>query len=490
MSDMSNERLLAIVRDLIHKADETEIVEFKENQNSETMIGKLISALSNSAAVQDKRFAYVIWGVHDADRAVVGTRFSPENEMVGNQGLQIWLSSMLDPAPNYRFETIQLDGRKVVVLKIPAASVAPVEFQRRAYVRVGSATPALSDHRQLQRSLWAKLQTFAWETAVAADFVLSKDVIKLLDYKGYLERTGQAEASDTEDALSRMVADELIVKVATDRYDILNLGAILFANALSDFGSEIQRKGLRFVRYDGEGRNDPTILSGDGNKGYAEALTGFTPYIINQLPVVEKYVGAVRKEEKLLPELAIRELLANALIHQDMMATGSGPMVELFINRLEISNPGDSLVPPKRFLDAPPRSRNEQLARMMRRMGLCEERGTGVEKVISEAERYLLPPPEFRQKPNAVRTILHAPRVFSEMSQDERLSACYQHAALLFKRGHRMTNSSLRLRFGLEDTGSSRSQMSKVIRAAQDEGDIKPYDSASPRSGYVPVWDE
>jgi len=490
VSDIVDERLLAILRDLISAADETEIVEFKENQNSADMIGKLISALSNSAALQGKPFAHVVWGVRDSDRVVVGTKFSPENETKGNQGLSMWLSTMLDPAPDYQFETLQMDRQRLVVLKVPAAALAPVEFQRSAYVRVGSATPPLSSQRQMQRALWAKLQTFAWETAVAADFVASREVVELLDYRGYLERTGQAEASSTEDALSRMIADQLIVKVATDRYDILNLGAILFAHSLSDFGPSLQRKGLRFARYDGLGRDDPMSLSIDGNKGYAEALTAFTPYLIDILPVVEKYIGAVRKETKLLPDLAIRELLANALIHQDMTATGTGPQVELFSNRLEISNPGEALVPPNRFLDAPPRSRNEQLARMMRRMSLCEERGTGVDKVISEVERHQLPPPEFRQKPDAVRTVLHAPRAFLDMSQEERLRACYQHAGLLFVKGERMANATLRLRFGLEDTQSSRSQMSKLIRAAQDEGYIKPYDAASPRSGYIPVWEE
>ena len=490
MTIASDERLLAIIQDLIKAADETEIVEFKENQNSADMIGKLISALSNSAAVQGKPFAYVIWGVRDANRTVVGTRLDPDNEAKGNQGLLLWLSTMLDPTPDFKFETVDFDGNRLVVLKIPAATLAPVEFQQKAYIRVGSATPPLSSQRQIQTALWGRLQTFAWETAVAADFVRSRDVIKLLDFQGYLERTGQAQATDTEDALSRMIADKLIVKVATDRYDILNLGAILFAHSLSDFSSALQRKGLRFARYDGMGRDDPMILAVDGNKGYAESLIKFTPYLINLLPVVEQYVGAVRKEAKLLPELAIRELLANALIHQDMTATGTGPQVELFSNRVEISNPGEALIRPSRFLDAPPRSRNEQLARMMRRMGLCEERGTGVDKVISEVEKNQLPSPDFRQKPDGMRVVLYGPRAFSDMTQDERLMACYWHAVLLFVREERMTNSTLRLRFGLEDAGSPRSQMSKLIKAAQDEGLIKPYDAASPRSGYIPVWEE
>ncbi len=88
------------------------------------------------------------------------------------------------------------------------------------------------------------------------------------------------------------------------------------------------------------------------------------------------------------PELAIRELVANALIHQDFFISGAGPMVEIFENRIEITNPGSPLVSTARFIDTPPRSRNETLASMMRRFGICEERGSGIDKVITQVELY------------------------------------------------------------------------------------------------------
>ena len=54
-----------------------------------------------------------------------------------------------------------------------------------------------------------------------------------------------------------------------------------------------------------------------------------------------------------------------------------GPQVELFSGRLEITNPGKPLVQIDRMIDLLPRSRNEALAALMRRMGLCEEQGSG-----------------------------------------------------------------------------------------------------------------
>ena len=97
----------------------------------------------------------------------------------------------------------------------------------------------------------------------------------------------------------------------------------------------------------------------------------------------------------MFPELAVRELVANALIHQDFFVTGAGPMVEIFDDRIEITNPGEPLVDTQRFVDTPPRSRNEALASLMRRFRICEERGSGIDKVVLQVELFQLPAPLF-----------------------------------------------------------------------------------------------
>lgn len=121
---------------------------------------------------------------------------------------------------------------------------------------------------------------------------------------------------------------------------------------------------------------------------------------------------------------------------------------------------------------------------------MCEQQGTGIDKVISQAEFYQFPPPDFRQELDAVRTVLYAPRTFAQMTLDERIRACYQHAGLGFVNGQRMTNSTLRERFGLDDSPSATSQVSKVIRAAKDEGLIKADETGSSNHRYIPDWDE
>ena len=133
-------------------------------------------------------------------------------------------------------------------------------------------------------------------------------------------------------------------------------------------------------------------------------------YINDQLPSSEEIGRALRREVRMFPKIAVRELVANALIHQDFSMTGTGPMVEIFTDRIEITNPGPPLIDPLRFIDEPPQSRNEALAAMMRRLNICEERGTGIDKVIAEIELYQLPAPDFQATPKHTRAFLFAPR--------------------------------------------------------------------------------
>jgi len=148
------------------------------------------------------------------------------------------------------------------------------------------------------------------------------------------------------------------------------------------------------------------------------------------LPVNEVIEKALRKTVAVFPELAVRELVANALIHQAFFVTGAGPMVEIFDDRIEITNPGEPLVDTQRFVDTPPKSRNETLASMMRRFRICEERGSGIDKVIAQIEIYQLPAPLFEVPEGCTRVVLFAHKPLIAMDKAERVRACCLHAAL------------------------------------------------------------
>ena len=135
--------------------------------------------------------------------------------------------------------------------------------------------------------------------------------------------------------------------------------------------------------------------------------------------------------------------------------TPEGSTIELFSDRIEITNPGTPLINTLRFIDEPPQSRNEALAAFMRRLNICEERGSGIDKVIDAVESHQLPAPEFLAMESHTTTILFSPRTFTEMNRDDKVRACYQHACLRFVCRDVMTNATLRKRFGISETNAA-----------------------------------
>ena len=188
------------------------------------------------------------------------------------------------------------------------------------------------------------------------------------------------------------------------------------------------------------------------------------------------------------PEMAIRELVANAIIHQNFFMKGTSPMIEIFNDRMEITNPGIPLIDKSRFVDHPPVSRNEKLASFMRRIGVCEERGSGYDKVVAQTEAYQLPAPDIDLYENHTKVTLFAHTEYAKMSKSDRLRACYLHACL--KRVNRdfMTNSSLRERFQIDTKNSS--MVSRLLNEACDAGLIKiSEESTSDKNRkYLPYW--
>jgi len=197
---------------------------------------------------------------------------------------------------------------------------------------------------------------------------------------------------------------------------------------------------------------------------------------------------AFRREMKMFPEIAVRELVANALIHQDFAETGTSVAIEIYSDRMEVSNPGRSFISPDRFIDEY-QSRNERLAGLARRIGICEEKGSGIDKVVSAAEAFQLPAPDFRVGALRTSVILFAHRDFESMDRAERVRACYQHCCLRYVTNQKMTNQSLRERFKLSEEKSA--VASQIIAAAIDANRIKladPSQTSLRYRSYSPFW--
>jgi len=480
------EYLAGLVRELCKLPHEVEWVEFKQNHATPQEVGEYISALANAAAVNGKISAYLLWGVSNATHDIVGTDFRPNTARKGNQPLESWLLQLLEPKLHFRFHELPMDGQHVVLLEIERAVRHPVRFSGTEYVRIGEVKKKLKAAPDRERELWRVFDYTPFEDLVAEEQVSSDAVLAALDYPAFFDLLEVPLPANRDGILAALAEDDLIRRNSADRWDITNLGAILFAKQLSSF-SRLKRKAIRVIQYRGVDRTE-TLKEQVVGKGYAAGFEGLLGYINGLIPSNEVIGLALRKTVPMFPVLAVRELVANALIHQDFLVRGAGPMVELFADRMEITNPGEPLVNPQRFIDTPPKSRNETLASLMRRFRICEERGSGIDKVIVQIEMFQLPPPLFEVPEGFTRTVLFAHKQLKDMDKADRMRACYQHACLRYVMRNYLTNASLRSRFGIEE--KNKATASRYIRETVEAGVIKPYDANAARKlmKYVPFW--
>ena len=306
----------------------------------------------------------------------------------------------------------------------------------------------------------------------------------LIDYASCFRLLGIPLPESHQAILDRLDSERIAVRQPGDRFDITNVGAVLFAMDLRRF-DRLARKAPRVVIYQGEDRTKTTKEHVE-HRGYAAGFESLIAYINDQLPQNEEVGQALRRQVRVYPEPAIRELVPNALIHQDFNLTGTGPMIEIFTGRMEVSNPGLPLIDTLRFIDEPPRSRNELLAGLMRRMNICEERGSGIDKVIAAIEEFQLPAPDFRATSQHTVAVLFGPRDFGAMDRQDRIRACYQHACLWYVSGKQITNATLRSRLKISKTNYPLA--SRIIRDTIDAKLIRPFSGSGKESGYVPFW--
>lgn len=484
--DRNPEYLQSLVRELCRLSDETEWVEFKVGNEQPDAIGEYISALANSAAYAGKVHAYLLWGVEDQNHDIVGTDFRPLQAKIGNEELESWLLRLINPKVNFRFFEIEIEEKCVVMLDVGAAFRHPVQFKNIEFIRVGSYKKKLKDFPEKERELWRLFDRKPFEKEIAAEHVSSDEVLKLLDYPAYFDLLQLSLPESREGILKALQADDLIDKGNAGKWDITNMGAILFARRLSDF-TRLKHKAARVILYRGETKLE-TVREQEGGRGYACGFEGLIGFVQNLLPSNEVMGQALRKTVPMFPELAVRELIANAIIHQDFHISGTAPMIEIFANRMEITNPGLPLVKTDRFLDSPPKSRNEGIASFMRRIGVCEERGSGVDKVVIQTEIYQLPAPVFETTDEHTRAILFSHKELKEMDKADKIRACYMHAGLRYIQRDFMTNSTLRERFGIE--GKNSAIASRIIKETLEAEMVYPFDPKASRKfmKYIPWW--
>ena len=475
-----------LVRRLCRCPRETEWLEFRECNTHPEHIGIAISALANRAALSDQRVAYMAWGISDSDHSVVGTCFRPDGIRVEGKEFKPWLNHSLHPTPGLRFREIVVDGLAVVVLEVERAGHRPVAFKGTEYVRVGSLNRSLKDHPREEQRLWGMLDKPCFEEETALDALTTEDLWRLLDVEAYFNLLALSRPLNADINLEYLLRDRIIRPDAAGRWKVTNAGAMLFAKDLVRF-PRLQGKRVRIIEYEGSSRlHARRELEFD--RGYAAAFHEVVRFVMVLLPAQEVLIGALRRSTSLFPEVAIRELLTNMLVHQDFNISGAGPMVEIFEQRMEFTNPGTPLVDSHRLIDMPPRTRNDVLASLMRKFGICGEWGSGIDKVVQAMETHRLPAPRFDTPGLFTKVTLSGPVPWSDMPLDDRLRACYLHASRRYMDDLPVHNKSVRERFGFGAKDSAR--VSKLLGDAVASGllCVRDPDAGYRTRTYVPWW--
>ncbi len=250
---------------------------------------------------------------------------------MGNEEFENWLLWQMAPRINFRFYEVSLEVGRLVVLEIERALRQPVHFRGQEFIRIGSYKKRLKDFAEREPAPWQVFNIISFEEGVALERQDNDAVLLLLDYPSYFELMEMPLPANRDGILDALERDRLIRRCAAGGWDVMNLGMILFGKRLVDH--HLGRKAMRVIQYRGNSRIE-MVREQVGSKGYASGFEGIVSYINSLVPSNEVVQRALRKEVPRFPVLAIRELVANALVHQDFQETGSGPMVEVFDDRL------------------------------------------------------------------------------------------------------------------------------------------------------------
>lgn len=481
------EEAIKLINELSRLPSETEWVEFKSNHQPPEKIGEYISALANSACLHQRSEAYLVFGIENEKHTVIGTKYEPgTTKGKGAEDLEPWLHRNLKPKIDFKIQEIKHPDGRIVIFFIQPAFAGPVKFKNKAWIRIGSNKAALDEFPEKEAIIWERRTPF--EDKFAKENISESDAIELLEYDQYFRLTGETRPKNQTGIIEKLLQEEFLVK-KKGKLNVTNLGGILLARNLENF-PKLKSKAIRIISYKGTNKlhavKDETF-----NRGYAVGFEDVISYIQSQIPEPEKIEGGLRSSKVSYPPNAIREFVANALVHQDFLVTGTTPLVEIFENRIEISNPGKALIPTDRFIDHPPKSRNEKLSDMLRRMKICEKRGSGVDRAIFAIELAQLPPPNIEDQENdGLRVTIYSQKELSKLTKEEQCRACYFHSCIQHVINQEaLTNASLCTRLGIED--KNKAIASRIIKRTLEKGWIKTFDpdnKSNRYKKYIPYW--
>lgn len=466
--------------------DEEEWIEFKQSNGDPDLIGKYLSALGNVAALSGKDAGYLVWGIDNATHDIVGTSFNPSTAKKGGESLENYLSHMLSKNAFFQFYSLEVDGKPLVVCRSNKAVQHPISFAGVEYIRVGASLKKLAEFPERERKLWLGFSVFAFECDSAKDDVAQSEIGKYLDLSAYYRLIQKPYPSKMEDILTDLKRDRIIKEQDDGRYRIQNLGALSIGRNFEDFAS-LTSKGIRVIVHGGDLLTS-YLAEKEFRTGYAICFNEIVDYIDMNAGRKEEFGEALRKTTHAYPIVAIREMIGNAIIHQDLTISGAGIIIHVFASRVTVTNPGELLCDSKRTIDAIPKVRNENLARVLRKMGIVEEQGSGFDRIEDYCASALLPSVEIKTGETQTTIILYNRKGYREYSNGDFARTCYTFACLRHFNGLDTNNQVIRERFGISEKNAAIA--SRILKETVEKGYLKVAESSHDKRAinYVPFY--
>lgn len=424
-------------------------------------LAKHISAFSNLAVG-----GHLVFGIDDTGK-VVGVKQTNIKTIISKIG-SIARESV-EPKVSIDHTVINFQEKPLLFIHIEESSDKPVHIRGKgieeSYIRSGAATHKMSKHEIGWCLINSKVPSF--EGQEAAKFSSLNELLGTLDFRHFFDLL-ETPSPQNKNAISEKLDEYQMIK--SENLIVNNLAVLLIAKHMPHFPSH-ERRGVRIISYKGTSRLE-AIKDKVFNAGYALTFEQILGYVYQSLPTNEIIQDAFRKEVSIYPLVAIREILANAIIHQDFCIETMNPKIEIFSDRMEISNPGTLVA--KTSIDrliGSTNPRNELFARTMFKIRICEDRGSGLVRALTAIELYGLPPLKFEEAQNSFKVIIYAPQSYQEMNKSERVEACFQHCILKYLSNDKMTNATLRKRLGIDQRNYALA--SRIIKDALEANKIK-----------------
>lgn len=444
-------------------------------------ISKHLSAFANYSGG-----GYLIYGIDD-NGTVAGLSLKESQQFADQIGN--WARDLTTPEVRTQIFSIQYKEKNLLCVYIEEAFDKPVHKKNSglndSYIRAGGQSRKMTRDEIRQSMMSSRQQRFEEIPATLPQHMISSWE-DFFDFSEFLKRT-YFDNTEKQKIFEHLFNHKLLVRI-DQNYFPTNLAVLTCVKNLSLLPS-YERYAVRIIEY-----TDTTKMSAKRDytvqTGVSLGLDLIVKNIIQNLPQSEIIQNATKIKLPVIPATAIREFVINAIMHRDFTKTHSFITIEIFSDRIEITNPG-SLLPDisvDRLIDHPSTCRNEVFSDLLRKLELAEERGSGIDNALSIIELWGLPPVIFENQKDYFKSVLLMPRSFNEMSKDERIIAVYQHACLNKITGKKTTNSSLRTRFKFSSAETTK--IGRLISDALEEKKIKLSNpTASKRDfHYLPYW--